>query len=318
MLPSTDDSILEDTVGAQLDSEISSLQSQSKHPLRTHPFHLTPLVLSLKAARKTQATTILSSRATQATLSRLRASQKPTTSHQTSSETDISPLLSSATAQAAHSTENLYRTCAGITTFRIRDPDPHAVDSGHVLGIRIDVSTSGKFVRPYYIMLNKPWAGKELLRVHRHTVPACIPLAALAERWLPNGKGAVAMGGKEMGKKQDLSRFVRAVRREVVGYHNRISIIKGLRREFKLDEKVSRKGKGRERIIADITAADAEAKQVRIEWVDGRIGRAVVDDRGEVGKCVVVGEDGRDREVERRVVAGGMEGIGERLREGMY
>lgn len=126
------------------------------------------------------------------------------------------------------------------------------------------------------------------------------------------------MGSKEMGKRQDLSRFVRAVRREVVGYHNRISVIKGLRREFKLDEKVSRKGKGRERVIADITAADAEAKQVRIEWVDGRIGRAVVDDKGEVRKCVVVGEDGRDREVERRVVGGGMEGIGERLREGMY
>lgn len=127
------------------------------------------------------------------------------------------------------------------------------------------------------------------------------------------------MNEKEDGaKKQDLNRFVRALRRDIVGYHNRLSVIKGLRREFKLDEKVSRKGKDRERVIADITAADAEAKQVRIEWVDGRIGRAVVDDKGEVKDCVVVGEDGRDREVERRVCAGGMEGIGERLREGIY
>lgn len=127
------------------------------------------------------------------------------------------------------------------------------------------------------------------------------------------------MGHKESGaKRQDLTRFVRALRREIVGYHNRVSVIKGLRKEFKLDEKVSRKGKGRERVIADISVADAEAKQVRIEWVDGRIGRAVVDDKGDVKKCVVIGEEGRDREVERRVCAGGMEGIGERLREGIY
>ena len=129
----------------------------------------------------------------------------------------------------------------------------------------------------------------------------------------------MAMGDKEMGaKRQDLTRFVRAVRKEIVGYHNRVSVIKGLRKEFKLDEKVSRKGKDRERVIADISTADAEAKQIRIEWVDGRIGRAVVDDQGEVKKCVIIGEQGRDREVERRICAGGIEGIGERLREGIY
>jgi central kinetochore subunit Mal2/MCM21 len=168
-------------------------------------------------------------------------------------------------------------------------------------------------------MLNKPWAGKNLLRIHRHTVPSCMPLTFLAQRYLPNGKGAVAMGDREMGaKRQDLTRFVRSVRKEIVGYHNRVSVIKGLRKEFKLDEKVSRKGKDRERVIADISTADAEAKQVRIEWVDGRIGRAVVDDKGEVKKCVIIGEEGRDRETERRVCAGGIEGIGERLRKGIY
>ena len=103
-----------------------------------------------------------------------------------------------------------------------------------------------------------------------------------------------------------------------MGYHNRISTIKSLRKEFALDEKVSRKGKGKERVIADISAADPEAKQVRIEWVDGRIGRAVVGERGEVRNCVVIGEDGRDRESERRVLRGQMGEIGERLREGVY
>jgi central kinetochore subunit Mal2/MCM21 len=255
------------------------------------------------------------------TLTRLRTSQKqsklplPTTAD----TTDTEPLLSSSTAQLSHNRENLYRICAGITTFLIRDPDPNAVDNGNVLGLRFDVSSTGKFIRPYYVMLNKPFPNSELLRVHRHTIPPCIPLASLVDKYLPNGKGSAVMGSKEIGvKKQDLRRFARALRREIVGYHNRISVIKSLRKEFRLDEKVSKKGKGREKVIADISAADAEAKQVRIEWVDGRIGRCVVDEGGEVKKCVVIGEEGRDWETERRIVRGGMEGIGERLREGIY
>jgi central kinetochore subunit Mal2/MCM21 len=164
-------------------------------------------------------------------------------------------------------------------------------------------------------MLNKPFSGSEALRVHKHTVPPCIPLDDLAKRYLAEPKAA---DDGNAGKKQDLRRFTRELRREVVGYHNRISTIKSLRKEFKLDEKVSRKGKGREKVIEDISAADAEAKQVRIEWVDGRIGRAVVDERGDVKRCVIIGEDGRDREAERKVVGGGMVGIGERLREGIY
>jgi central kinetochore subunit Mal2/MCM21 len=119
-------------------------------------------------------------------------------------------------------------------------------------------------------------------------------------------------------KKQDLRRFVRALRREIVGYHNRLSIVRTLRREFGLHEKESRKGKGREKVIVDLDLADAEAKQLRIEWADGRIGRVAIDDKGQVLKCVIVGEDGRDVENEARVMRGDMAGIGERLREGIY
>lgn len=316
---SISDPIPEDPVGAQLDNEIASLHSQSKQPPPIPPSPLTSSVSALKSQRGLQVSTILSSHIAHSTLSRLQATQskqKPNTTD----PTDTSPLLATATAQQAHKTENLYRTCAGITTFTIQDPDPNAVDSGHVLGIRIDVSSGGKFIRPYYMFLNKPFSGEqaELLRIHRHTLPSCIPLTGLVNRWLPNGKGATAMGSAGGGKKQDLTRFTRALRREIVGYHNRISTIKSLRKEFSLDEKASKKGKGREKVIADISAADAEAKQVRIEWVDGRIGRCVVDEKGEVMKCVVIGEGGRDWEIERRVVSGDMADIGEKLRAGIY
>lgn len=188
-----------------------------------------------------------------------------------------------------------------------------------MLGIRFDVSTAGKFVRPYYVMLNKPWPKSELLRVHRHTLPPCIPLATLAERYLPNGKGSVAMSANENGaKRQDLRLFVRALRREIVGYHNRMSIVKSLRKDFRLDEKESRKGKGREKVITDISAVDGEVKQLRIEWADGRLGRVAIDDKCKVLKCVIIGEEGRDTENEVRVMRGDMAGIGERLKEGIY
>jgi len=187
-----------------------------------------------------------------------------------------------------------------------------------VLGVRIDVCSLGRFIRPYYVMLNKPYSGSNLLRVHRHTLPPCIPLSSLAARYLPSPK---IDGELVKGKKQDFGRFVRELRKEAVGYHNRTTVIKSLRKEFKLDEDPKKgKGKERERVIVDISAADAEAKQVRLEWVDGRIGRCVVGDGGDVKKCVVIGEDGRDREVERRILEknGRVELIGERLREGIY
>ncbi|KAG0646947.1 hypothetical protein D0Z07_6145 [Hyphodiscus hymeniophilus] len=316
----------EDPIEAQLDNEISDLQSQSKHPLPFLQTLLTTIVATLKTQRALQAATILSSRASKSILSHLKSRQPaPTQASQRSPEAeDGSPLISLATAQAAHNQENLYRACASITTFRIQDPDPNAVDGGNVLGIRIDVSSSGgKFARPYYVMLNKPWPGQDLLRVHRHTVPPCIPLASLAERHLPSPRIDDDIVKRKI---QDLRAFVRALRREVVGYHNRSTVIKALRKTFKLDEDVKlkgrRKGKDRERVIADISAADAEAKQVRIEWVDGRVGRAIIGEKGEVLKCAVFGEDGRDYVNERRILGvhgeGTMDGIGERLLEGIY
>jgi len=77
-------------------------------------------------------------------------------------------------------------------------------------------------------------------------------------------------------------------------------------------------------VITDISPADAEAKQVRIEWEDGRIGRVAIDEKGRVEKCVVIGEEGRDRYVEAMImrIDNGkevrIEDVGERLREGIY
>jgi len=168
------------------------------------------------------------------------------------------------------------------------------------------------------------------LRIHRHTLPPYIPLASLASRYLPPpfsklssleaSNSNVEAGG--VGKKQDLPKFIRSLRREITSHHLRISTIKSLRRAFNLDapDKKQKKRRERDRVINDISIVDAEAKQVRIEWMDGKIGRVVVGRGGEVLKCVVVGEEGRDRETERAVLGGDgrMESVAGRLLEGIY
>lgn len=216
--------------------------------------------------------------------------------------------------QRAYNQQCLYRICAGITTFRVQDPDPNAVDGGRVLGIKIEVMTRAKFLRPYYVLLNRPFSGSEsgqrFLRVHRHTVPPCIAFNGLAARHLPAPKPTTDSGnddGQDIGlqRKQDLSRFVRSVRREIVRYHNRIAIIADLRRALGLDGKRDDAEDPDQSSIFSISAADTEAKHVRIDWRDGRSGRLVIGDDGDVLKLVVFGERGRECELTRELLSHG-------------
>lgn len=225
----------------------------------------------------------------------------------------------------------------------MRDPDPNAVDGGVVLGVRIEVMTRAKFVRPYYVFLNRPYSaspggggssergggggggeqGRRFLRVHRHTVPPGIPIGGLAARYLPaprargDAEDGSAAGGAEE-RAQDLPRFVRCLRREVVRYHNRVAVIADLRRSLGLDGRRRDAGAlaGRSAVLA-ISAADAEAKQVRVDWKDGRSGRVVIDDDGGVGRVVVFGAQGRDRGTAREALGRGsrLEMVARRLAE---
>ena len=225
-------------------------------------------------------------------------------------------LSARAAAQQAHHQQCLYRVCAGLTAFRARDPDPHAVDGGAILGLRIEVVSRAKFLRPYYVLLNRPYpggtrgGGKGYLRVHRHTVPACIPLVGLAARHLPPPAPPVGDGKVKGGRKQDLAKFARALRREVVRYHHRLGAVADLRKAAGLGKGAEeRDGEGEEaearaRKLVGITAADAEAKQISIEWADGKTGRLVMSDDGDILKVVAVGESGRDREAVRQLLGG--------------
>lgn len=141
--------------------------------------------------------------------------------------------------------------------------------------------------------------------MHRHTVPPCIPLAGLAARYLAPPPAS----GDEEGGKQNLAKFARALRRELVRYHHRLGVVADLRKAAGLGKKATGDGEegggedeeGGDGRLVDISAADAEAKQISIQWADGRTGRLVMGDDGEIVKVVAVGDHGRDREAVRQL-----------------
>ncbi|CAK7237155.1 hypothetical protein SBRCBS47491_009881 [Sporothrix bragantina] len=229
-------------------------------------------------------------------------------------------LLKVCDAHGAHKQQSLYRAGASVTAFRVRDPDPNAVDGGRVLGLRFDVMIGAQFLRPYYVLLNRPSARRngqfsrtgtdnadEPLRVHRHTVPPAIPLGGLATRHL--GATQYAPSGP---KAPDLYAFARATRRALVRYHNRLAVIGDLRRNVQQTAsravaEATRNGVELDAssLLADVSGADAEAKQIRFDWADGRTGRLVLNDDGDIQKLVVIGATGaRDRTAARALLAG--------------
>ncbi|KAK7917187.1 hypothetical protein PG985_010795 [Apiospora marii] len=275
------------SIADQLDDEIASLRAQ---------------VESLKKELKIQTSTLMVSEPTRKLLQ--DRSKKRTVNSLDSGH--IAELLKKSDEQVAHQQQCLYRSCASITSLKIRDPDPNAVDGGNVLGLRFEVMSKARFVRPYYVMLNRPYPNSRHLRVHRHTVPPCVPLAGLAARHLsaPKPKGGDVDDDDEPQQEQDLPRFARALRRELVRYQNRIGIIGDLHKAAGLNNSQASGRDADAAVIQHISPADAEAKQISVEWSDGKAGRLIIDDDGRIVKMAVQGENGRDRGAVRELLGG--------------
>ncbi|EPE05268.1 cenp-o kinetochore centromere component [Ophiostoma piceae UAMH 11346] len=256
---------------ASLDDEIEQLRERAA---------------ALKKQLQVQTSTLLSAPSTRRLISENRSS----------STRAAKKLLKLCDSHDAHKQQSLYRAGAAVTAFRVRDPDPNAVDGGRVLGLRFDIMIGAQFLRPYYILLNRDDGPKKSgLRIHRHTVPPAVPLAGLATRHLSKtGTGAE--------DDDDLYAFARAVRRAIVRYHNRLAAIGDLRRGV---QKAAFEGDGEidtDRPI-DVSGADAEAKQIRFDWADGRTGRLIIDDDGDIEEMVVIGATGtRDRAAARALL----------------
>jgi central kinetochore subunit Mal2/MCM21 len=233
--------------------------------------------------------------------------------------------------QSRRNLENVYRACAGVTAYKVQDPDPHAANNGNILGISIDVSVGARFVTTYHVLFAfQQQEGSSTIRIHRHTIPPCIPLQQLANKWLPVN----AKDGEAIDPEQDLVRFGRTLRKELVSWHMRLRAVQQLQKEAGFSDKNSKDvdsasmGKvlnafmsddesdeedGSDRIV-DIDS-DTSARQISIAWSNGRTAVVSVTKDGRVERATCRTRDGvRDVPFARRAV-GPLSGLVRRLRE---
>ncbi|KAI9655794.1 MAG: hypothetical protein M1821_005229 [Bathelium mastoideum] len=267
-------------------------------------------------------TTLLSHRILR---SRLTSAQtKPSSRHHRADS--LAAALRTVDAQLRLNTSKTYRACAGATCFAARDPDPAAVDSGRVLGVRIDVLPHGKG-KTYVMLLHRPQPNKapEAWRVHRHTLPPAVGLEALLARYLPfphGVEGAREEPQKEgRVKRQDLVGLVRAIRRAVMGWRRRVDAIEALKEEVLVGDEERRgrtTGSGAS-CVKRVWMPDEEGREAKIEWKGGLIASLRIRSDGVVEKCTVRDANGAERTAGSRLLMGTEEtsvaSLGDRIRE---
>ncbi|KAJ4286418.1 hypothetical protein N0V90_013117 [Kalmusia sp. IMI 367209] len=240
--------------------------------------------------------------------------------------------------QSIRNLENVYRACAGVTAYKVKDPDPCAVDNGNVLGVRIEVSIDGSFIDTYHVLFNRPNAARRnMLKIHKHTIPPCIPLQPLANKWLP-----MTRKDAEITTEQNLVKFGKHLRRELVSWHMRLRAVETLRKEAGLrDQPVQQEPSNSELPIGTVLnafvsededseeedrssaqdgatkltniEADAAVREITLAWSNGRVGVIKVTKDGEIDKAVVRAEDGtRDASLSRKAI-GRIEELVQRL-----
>ncbi|KAL4884781.1 Cenp-O kinetochore centromere component-domain-containing protein [Aspergillus karnatakaensis] len=218
----------------ELDSEISSIRRE---------------IRKLQRRRRFLSSSILSSESLQ---KRLKPQESSTPTLSDLNE-DISPLVRAA---GSHTRSNHHRIAFSTTTFPFKDPSPtaDAAVGKELLGVRIDICVrNGRFTKPYYVLLRKERVegdkqDKVRVRVHRHTIPAFIPIEQLERRFLPDSArvpgGADGNRGHDTEKpslkekpsatprRQNLQGFVREVRRQLVAWHMRMDAVYLLREQL--------------------------------------------------------------------------------------
>ncbi|KAI4713391.1 hypothetical protein J4E89_002371 [Alternaria sp. Ai002NY15] len=242
------------------------------------------------------------------------------------------------TRQSKRNLENIYRACAGVTAYKVKDPDPHALNDGNILGVSIDVALGGRFVETYHVLLSvKQNNDKRIMKIHKHTVPPCIPLQHLSDKWLPaSGKD------EENDPEQDLVRFGRLLRKELVSWHLRVNAVEELRKDAGLaqsrqdseDDSFTSNGKILNAFVSDDEAssdieqedadlgsarildieADAAIRQVTVVWSDRRTAVMAVTKDGRVERAVCRTRDGTRDVVLSRKAVGPLNGLVRRLR----
>jgi central kinetochore subunit Mal2/MCM21 len=122
-------------------------------------------------------------------------------------------------------------------------------------------------------------------------------------------------------RQQDLQGFVRELRRELVAWHMRVDAIDFLRENLGLVDSEGRAqpfdvSPDRDTGVVSLAAAALEARYVRLEWADGRVGRFKLSNAGIVERAVIIGDQGRDKKTEDAMTGKGgrVETVLDRLR----
>jgi central kinetochore subunit Mal2/MCM21 len=108
-------------------------------------------------------------------------------------------------------------------------------------------------------------------------------------------------------KRQDLSEFVRHLRRELTAWHLRRDSIAWLRERIGIADEGDEELEGRETndsSILSLAPTSIEARYARLEWRDGRVGRFKLSNSGRVERAVVIGDQGRDKRAEEILTGG--------------
>ena len=264
-------------------------------------------------------------------------------SSNTSTTTHLDNPLISSTRQ--HNEGNVHRVALGVTSFPFQDPSPELQSRNPLLGIRFDiVNRTGKFDNPYYLFCVRAGDDSRELRIHRHTIPALVPLQEYERTYLPlqdEGYGSeesiLGSDGDAVGRKQDLHGLVAKVRRDLVSWRLRQDAIDLVRENLEIpiarnatdsrneNEINENQDSGSDNPSSDvdvgvgvdepepvgkhgvteISALGVDAYQVRIVWSDGRVGRIQISDDAKIAKARVIGLDGgRLAELERVLTEG--------------
>lgn len=328
---------------SDLDADISSIRAESKQQPTNRPFGkiLTCAVRALQSRKRFLSSSLLASDALQKHFSDPDTLSSAKSQLQLA---EASPLVQSANTHTESNHHRIaFSTTAFPFTDPSphgssgggKDQNKDKEKEKSLLGVRIDIcARNGRFAKPYYVLLKRVPGpdGQRRLRVHRHTIPAFISMEKLERTYLPTPSQTEEQEQREEeeeelkpwkkkkrpNRKPDLHAFVRTLRRELVSWQKRRDAVGLLREKLGVRNQDSdseqdifsdvKDGEGWLPInpmgLASLSPTALEARYVRLEWEDGRVGRFKLSNTGMVERAVVIGDQGRDKILEAAMTGG--------------
>ena len=164
------------------------------------------------------------------------------------------------------------------------------------------------------MIFNPPNPDKPIFKVVGHTVKPAILLDALAAQYLSHFDKEVVIGEERIGELQNFVKFAVSLRRELIGWQRRREALQELREAYNISAPWSPLPRTRT-IIESIEYTDAQEREMKITWHDGKVGRMEILNCGRIEKATVVdGKGKRNKRLEEILEAGKITDLPCRLR----